>query len=1001
MRNHRHLTSIWALPIVMLLILGGSFTWFSNRDKEQAVEQEFRSLESNARIASALIGGLLHSVEHLLDEVAEEQWRLSPAERARYDGVLAQRMGQFPEIRSLVVINGEGRVELTADPKLKGFDSSRRDYFVAHLARPLAPNIYVSRPFKTAIGNDMGIAFSVALRDQGNAFRGMVVSGVNPKYFESVLDQVLPQGEGTTATLFNSYGDVVYRIPNPERYETSSVANNTVAKAHFSAHASMTRQIGVSVLDGRQRIYAISRVGTSTLNVALSRPYADVLVNWRRNVVIRVLIFLLSAAVTISLTWVAQRRQRDLQQAERSARREQRFSDDIIDSLPGVFYMLDSKGEFLRWNSNMLSASGYPVDALKGKPAIELIAETQRQQVAAAIRKVFRSGEVEVEAGLLAKDGGITPHHFTGSLIHLEDRDYLVGLGNDISASKKAEEQLNLAASIFHASSEGMMIADANNCIIAVNPAFTRMTGYAVADLVGKNPSILHSGLHDADFYRKIGERLDTTGEWRGEVWDRNKDGRTVAKRLTINIIYAPDGTVSHRIVLSSDITDQKQAEETIWRQANFDELTGLPNRRLFGDRLDQEIRNTGRREQLLALLFIDIDHFKDVNDTRGHQAGDRLLQEAARRIVLCVRESDTVARLGGDEFTVMLAGVTDTLAVERVSQAILRILAQPFLLDGTEAYMSASIGITLYPADAHDSESLLKNADQAMYAAKGKGRNCYCFFVPVLQALAQERQHLLRDLRGALAGGQLAVHYQPIVELATNEIHKAEALLRWKHPQRGLIPPMDFIPLAEETGLIHDIGDWVLREACGTVKRWQEAYRGSRAVQISVNKSPRQFVKRPVDVSWVQILGEFDLAPKCIAVEITEGLLLDTRIEVTDKLGEFHDNGIEISLDDFGTGYSALAYLKKFPIDYLKIDKSFVRDMATDSSDQAIIEAIIAMAHKLGLKVIAEGVETPEQRARLLAAGCDYAQGYLFARPIPGDEFLAQMASPEISEAP
>ncbi|NTV11888.1 MAG: EAL domain-containing protein, partial [Zoogloea sp.] len=511
----------------------------------------------------------------------------------------------------------------------------------------------------------------------------------------------------------------------------------------------------------------------------------------------------------------------------------------------------------------------------------------------------------------------------------------------------------------------------------------------------GKDPKILKSGRNDEAYYRRMWQALNDTGQWQDEMWNRRKDGQEFAEWLTINTIHDAQGKVMRRVAIFSDITERKRSEDIIWRQANYDALTSLPNRRLFRDRLDQEVDKARRTSgtAFLALLFIDLDRFKDVNDTLGHEVGDRLLIEAAQRIGACVRSSDTVARLGGDEFTVILPAMDETSRVEQVAQAIIRALSNPFRLGAKEpVYISASVGITLYPGDAEDSQTLLKTADQAMYAAKNQGRNRFSYFTQSLQDAAQSRLQINNDLWFALARNQFELYYQPILELASGRIVKAEALLRWRHPERGMISPAEFIPLAEENGLITDIGDWVFRQAALAARRWRDL--GQRDIKVSVNKSPRQFQAGNTQEAWPEFLNEIGLSAECLVIEITEGLLLENRPEVAEKLLAFRDAGIEIALDDFGTGYSAMSYLKKFHIDYLKIDQSFVRDMGHDPADRAIAEAIIVMAHKLGLKVIAEGVETIAQRDLLTTAGCDYGQGYLFARPLPAAEFEALLTA-------
>ncbi|MDP2694023.1 MAG: EAL domain-containing protein [Gallionella sp.] len=472
----------------------------------------------------------------------------------------------------------------------------------------------------------------------------------------------------------------------------------------------------------------------------------------------------------------------------------------------------------------------------------------------------------------------------------------------------------------------------------------------------------------------------------RVELLGLHRDGHEFPVELSITAIKAAGKYEFNGFI--RDITRQKKSEELIWNQANFDTLTGLPNRHMFHDRLAQDIKKAHRAGLKTALLYIDLDKFKEVNDTLGHSMGDILLQEAARRISGCVRESDTVARLGGDEFTVILAELDDTGSVERIAENILQSMSKPFRLGSEMAYVSASIGITLHPNDAAETEDLLKNADQAMYAAKNGGRNRFSYFTQSMQQMAQTRLRLTSELRGALAAGQFRIYYQPIVNLATGRIIKAEALIRWQHPERGMVSPVEFIPLAEETGLIIEIGDWVFREATRQLKHWRTLY--NPGFQISVNVSPVQLGNTIGNSykTWFSYLQELGLPGQSVVIEITEGLLLGADSGITGKLLEFRDAGIQAAIDDFGTGYSSLAYLKKFDIDYLKIDQSFVRDLETDPDDMALSEAIIVMAHKLGLKVIAEGVETEAQRKLLAEAYCDYAQGYLFSKPVPAEAF-------------
>ena len=448
-------------------------------------------------------------------------------------------------------------------------------------------------------------------------------------------------------------------------------------------------------------------------------------------------------------------------------------------------------------------------------------------------------------------------------------------------------------------------------------------------------------------------------------------------------------GNDSLLILALEDITERKFSEAVIWNQANYDRLTSLPNRHMFSDRLEQAIIKAHRGATQVGLMFLDLDFFKEVNDTLGHEIGDELLKQTAHRLRSCVRQSDTVARMGGDEFTIILEEIHDTNDVNRIAENILQAIAAPFTLGDEVAFISSSIGITFYPADATEIAALLKNADQAMYAAKTAGRNCYNHFMPSMQLAAQSRMRLVNDLRGALAANQFSIYYQPIIDAKTGAIHKAEALIRWQHPTDGMISPATFIPVAEETRMIVEIGDWVFREAVRQVALWRTTYRSD--FQISVNVSPLQIRgEKNALATWLEHLRDLGLPGQCIALEITESLLLDADSKIAEQLLAFRDAGISVSLDDFGTGYSSLSYLRRFDIDFLKIDRSFVNNMKTDPNDLALCESIIVMAHRLGLQVIAEGVETREQQDLLVAAGCDYLQGYLFAKPLPLDQFEA-----------
>ena len=563
---------------------------------------------------------------------------------------------------------------------------------------------------------------------------------------------------------------------------------------------------------------------------------------------------------------------------------------------------------------------------------------------------------------------------------------------------KRHIEDMRLASMVYASSSEAMMVTTLDGRVIDVNPAFTVTTGYSAQEFKGQSSDAIRSECNERAVIEAMRDGVSTKGSWSGEYLIRRKDGSEFPALLTVDTFADSTLGEPRRVALIHDMTEKKRAEEVIWRQANFDALTDLPNRHMFYNRLRQEIARARQTSTQLALLFIDLDRFKEVNDTLGHDQGDILLKEIARRISAIVRGTDTVARLAGDEFTIILPDLPDASAATPIIRSLLARIAAPLQLGEESVEVSASIGVALYPRDADSAESLLVRADQAMFAAKSAGRNQWAAFTPALQRAEQERLRVTSDLRVALAQGQLTVHYQPIVDLLTGKVRKAEALIRWRHPVRGEIDPADFIPVAEDSGLIVEIGKWVLNKALDQLTEWHTTL--DSTLQVSVNKSPLEFrAHQSGTESWPKVVERRGLPPHSLVVEITEGSLMADSAEVVEHLHEFRRAGVDIALDDFGTGYSSLSYLKRFDIDYIKIDQSFVRSLAHDPKDIALCSAIVGMAHALRIKVIAEGIETEEQKAILVAAGCDYGQGHLFCPPVPPAAFEAFVAKNQLAE--
>jgi diguanylate cyclase (GGDEF)-like protein/PAS domain S-box-containing protein len=553
-----------------------------------------------------------------------------------------------------------------------------------------------------------------------------------------------------------------------------------------------------------------------------------------------------------------------------------------------------------------------------------------------------------------------------------------------LAALERSEERFRR---VVHNAEEGIWEIDAAARTSFVNPKMAQMLGYAIEEMLEQPLVAFMDEEGRAILERNIARRQQGVDEPH-EFKFLRRDGSVLWATLVTNPIFDAGGSYRGALALVNDVSERRSSADLVWQQANFDSLTALPNRHMFQDRLNQEIKKAQRGDEMLGLLFIDLDGFKQVNDTFGHAQGDALLVEAARRIIAGVRQSDTVARLGGDEFTVILSGLDHISSVDRIAQGLLALLNRPFALGAAQSSISASVGIALYPADAATPEALLRSADQAMYAAKQGGRNRYNYFTQDLQLAAQARQQVTLDLRAALAQEQLELHYQPIVSLRNGKVERAEALLRWRHPQRGLLAPAEFLAQAEAGGLMLEIGDWVFRHAARQARQWQDEL--GHAFQVSVNQSSTQLRgDSALYAGWLQHAAALGLAPRCMVIEITEGVLLEDSGRSCERLRELREMGLQVALDNFGTGYSSLAHLKHFGIDLLKLDHSFIQHLSTDSGDLAMCEALIVMAHKLGLRVVAEGVETAAQSGLLAMAGCDFAQGYVYAGALPAGELV------------
>ena len=690
---------------------------------------------------------------------------------------------------------------------------------------------------------------------------------------------------------------------------------------------------------------------------------------------------LTATGVTVDVT--ARRR---YESALRESERKYRATMDAVHV--GV-YMVQNQ-HFLFVNPNLCEMFGYCLDDFPGRVRpIDLIVPEQHAMLIDRMSRRAAGEHVDpYELTGVRKNGTRFPLMIMGKMIELDGRPTAVGTVIDLSEQRRSEEAVRLSARVFESSQESILLTDAQCNIVSVNPAFLELTGYRADEVIGRNPRLLNSGRHPPEFFVAMWQSIDFNDRWQGEVWNRNKSGEIFPVWLRINVYRDAAGTIHNYVGIAVDISERLANQERIHQLAYFDPLTHLPNRRLLQDRATQALVGAEREDSQLALLFIDLDRFKKINDSLGHSAGDQLLKEVAQRLLDCVRRADTVARLGGDEFVVLLQKASAEGCVE-VARKILEAVSRPFVVDQHELGVTPSLGISLFPRDGQDFETLLKHADTAMYHAKEAGRNTYQFFADEMNTVVLEHLILENSLRQGLERDEFILHYQPLVNIADGCIVGAEALIRWQHPHLGLISPAKFIAVAELSGLIVPIGEWVLREACRQNQSWRAA--GLPEISIAVNISSVQFRGdqcRRLEQCVRSIMEHCDFGTGWLELELTEGILMDHGKETIETLDNLSALGVRLAIDDFGTGYSSLSYLKRFPIDKLKIDQSFVRDLVTDPDDRAIAAAVISMGHSLRLKVIAEGVEQAEQLEILAEQGCDEVQGYHFSRPLPADEF-------------
>lgn len=1031
----------WWLTVLVLATavpMIGLLAYNVHREAQLAIDRAQRLSVSMAEVGVNQTLAFLESHEKVLATLAERPL-VRAMDPAQCDPSFQVILGLRPYLANVATVDRNG---LSVCTVVKLPDGSRRNIGQpAWLLELLQRKGFVAGKVQKGIYTGrLILVLAYPVRDAQGEVSGAVEFVVNLTAFNPSVPQALSSGMVTS--LVDSDGTVIARSVDQDTTVGKNLRDLPLFRAIEARGLGVTTSQGV---DGVERVYAYAPVGgtgwTVTAGSRTDTIYAEVLVNARYTGLLALLVVLTSAG----LVWYTTRRVSEpvnallhavhgIADGQFDARAPVEGPLEIANVASAFNAMLDqlqAVEEKLQVSENhyrmlfdtspdairvvcgdrvvMLNAAGMKLFGADSPTGLtdKLIHELVDVELREAVHERLRAAIEDNRSSPLMEQ---TLNRPDGTRVHVEaittpfvyqGQQAALSLIRDITQRKLAESALRESearyARVIEGSAEGFWDWDIPGHVFKVSRRFEEILGYEPGgwqvepsdwwshvhpDELDMVVSSLHTHLKGYSAIHEVEMRLKTAqGDWlwvslRGKAVRRNEEGRALIMSGTL-----------------MDISQRKQADALIWRQANTDALTGLPNRRLLRDRLDQAIQQCQRTGARMAVLFLDLDLFKEVNDTLGHDQGDVLLVEAARRISAAVGPSATVARQGGDEFTVVIPDVQNTEEIETIALRLIQSFSGAFKLGFDQVFITASVGITLFPDDASDVEGLLKRADQAMYAAKAAGRNRFSYFTPALQESSQYRLRLTNDLRSALTRDEFSVYYQPIVNFADGSLHKAEALIRWAHPTRGMVSPAAFIPLAESSGLIVEIGDWVFKQAAAQAKAWREAHHPD--FQISVNKSPMQFADGgDGHRRWKQHLSELGLPGEALVVEITEGMLLASRQDVRERLIELRRMGLGVSLDDFGTGYSSLSYLQKYDIDFVKIDQSFVRNLVPGGKDMALCKAIIVMAHELGMKVIAEGVETHEQHALLAAAGCDFGQGYLFSKPIPVQAFNTLLAN-------
>ena len=1006
----------WGVLLLVLLLLAGSIIHNLYKIYTDVLAGEEQRLLTQARVVNTNLSAQLQGTALVMQHISEE---LRSIEHSRWTDVVSNRELEFDVhgiagVRTVFTVDRTGIVRHANRKTLIGSDLSGEACFQSAVKNPDPAVLFVTPPFKTSSGV-WGMNLVLVMRDADDHFNGIVVATLYAEYFKTLLGSINYSPDMWSAL---AHGDGMQFMMVPDRPGQQGI-NLARPGSFFTRHITSAKRenvlSGTVYATGENRLMAIYSIQPTGLNmdkplvVAVGRDRARILEGWRAHAIRQGITFFVIALVSVVALTGFQRYQRDqlhlALDAEQAVLNTKQQLRDVIDFLPDATFVIDNDKKVVIWNRAMEKMTGIPKEEMIGKGNHEYtipfygIRRTQlldlfdvdNAELEAKYANIRRTGEIlDAETFCPALYDGEGAYVWATGVPLYDANGQRIGAIEsirDISERKKNEDFLRKLTHGIEHSASAVLITDLHGTIEYVNKKFTQLTGYSPEEAIGRNPRILKSDATPREVFDNLWRTILAGQEWRGELLNRRRTGEVYWSIASISPLHNEQGEITHFIANVEDINERKNAEATIERLAYFDPLTDLPNRRMLQDRLDMALKRSRRQATGAALLYLDLDSFKHINDSLGHPAGDKLLREMASRFTQTLRDDDVVCRLGGDEFAVILHDIRHDQDVVPITQKLLDIAAEPLQLEGREVAVTSSIGIALYPKDGTDAKVLGKHADIALYHAKAEGKNTFRFFSEELNNNLRDRVAMEHGLRHVLDRGELELHYQPKVSVTSGQVTGVEALLRWNSPEFGLVSPMRFIPLAEETRQIIPIGDWVLRTACQQQLLWQQQ---GLQLNMAVNLSAVQF-KSPTLVERIAaLIDETGIQPENLELELTESALVDKPDDVVRVLEQLRSLGCGISIDDFGTGYSSLSYLKNFPVTILKIDRSFVRDLSHNSGDRAIAQSVVSLATNLDMKTVAEGVEEPEQLEILKQIGCTYIQGFIHSRPVPADQIPA-----------